>query len=326
MKALLCKKYGPIEDLVFEDIEADIPGPGQVSIRIHACGVNFPDTITIKGKDQYKPTLPFSPGGEYAGTIEALGDGVAGFNIGDRVLSGSVWGGFREIAVTSAHNTFRIPDSMDYTTASVFICAYGTAIHCLKDRAHLKSGETVAILGASGGVGSALIQVAKIMGARVIACASTQEKLDSCAQLGADELVNYSKEDLKVRLKELTGGRGVDVMCDPVGGDFSETALRATAWNGRFMVLGFTSGTIAKIPLNLPLLKGCSVIGVFWSTFTRHQPEQNRKNIQELLEYYESHGLRPYISKTYIFDEAIQALQDVEGRRAKGKIAVLIKE
>ncbi|MFT5182889.1 MAG: NADPH2:quinone reductase [Flavobacteriales bacterium] len=326
MKALLCKKYGSTDDLVFEDIEAGVPGPGQVSIRVYACGVNFPDTITIQGKDQYKPELPFSPGGEYAGTIEAIGKDVKGFSVGDRVLSGSVWGGFREVAVTSSHNTFLIPDPMDFVTASVFICAYGTAIHCLKDRAQLKAGETVAILGASGGVGSALIQVAKIMGARVIACASTQEKLDSCSQLGADELVNYSKEDLKSRLKELTDGKGVDVMCDPVGGDFSEIALRSTAWNGRFMVLGFTSGSIGKIPLNLPLLKGCAIVGVFWSTFTRRQPEQNRRNIDELLGYYASHGLRPFISNVYDFEDTIQALKDLEGRMVTGKISVLIKK
>ncbi len=194
----------------------------------------------------------------------------------------------------------------------------------MKDRAQLRAGETVAILGASGGVGSALIQVAKILGARVIACASTKEKLATCAQLGADELVNYSEVDLKVKLKELTGGKGVDVMCDPVGGKFSEIALRSTAWKGRFMVLGFTSGAIAQMPLNLPLLKGCSIIGVFWSTFTRREPEQNRRNIEELLGYFETHDLRPYISKTYTFKEAKQALKDVAERRASGKISVLL--
>jgi NADPH:quinone reductase len=324
MRALLCKAYGPPSSLKVEEVETPIPGVGEIAIEVEACGVNFPDTLTILGQDQYHPPLPFSPGGEYAGTVVALGQGVEEFAVGDRVLTGTVWGGMREVAVAPVRNSYKIPANMDFLTASVFLCAYGTAYHCLVDRARLQPGETMAVLGASGGVGSALIQVGKILGARVIACASTDEKLAYCTGLGADDVVNYTKEDLKTRLKELTGGGGVDVCCDPVGSDYSEAGLRATGWGGRFMVLGFTAGSIPKIPTNLPLLKGNSIMGVFWSTSTRKQPEQNRANTQRLLEFYQQGKLKPSVYKTYPLEDAPKALQDVLERKVQGKISILI--
>ncbi|MEM7104862.1 MAG: NADPH:quinone oxidoreductase family protein [Bacteroidota bacterium] len=325
MKAILCRQYGPPESLEYADIPPEKPGEGQVLIDVYYAGVNFPDTLVILGRDQYKPTLPFSPGGEISGTIKAIGPGVKGFEIGDRVFAGTVWGGYREQVVARANNTFKMPDTMDYLTASVFLATYGTAIHCLIDKANCKAGETVAVLGAAGGVGTAVIQVAKALGARVIACASTQEKLDYCKANGADELLNYREVDLKKTLKTLTDGKGVDIMCDPVGSDYSEPALRATAWKGRFMVLGFTAGLIAKIPLNLPLLKGNAIIGVFWSTFARRHPDENRKNVTRLLEMYEAGKLKPHVHKTFSLKDAPLALFEISNRKVKGKIALSLK-
>lgn len=323
MKAVMCRAYGLPESLSVEEIQREAPQKGQLLIETRACGVNFPDTLTIQGKDQYKPELPFSPGGEISGIVKEIGPGVEGFAVEDRVMSGIIWGGFREEVVVSAHNTHHMPADMDYDIGSVFLCAYGTAYHCLVDRARLRKGETLAVLGAAGGVGAALIQVGKLLGARVIACASTNEKLEVCRGLGADELINYSNVDLKNALKELTDGKGADVVCDPCGSDYTEPALRATAWGGRLMVLGFTAGAIAHIPLNLPLLKGCSVMGVFWSTFCRRQPDDNRQNIRQLVRWYGDGHLRPSIYRTYPLAEAKSALRDIMDRRVKGKIVLL---
>lgn len=323
MKAILCKAYGPPESLVYEDIPIENPDPGQIQVAVQAAGVNFPDNLLIRAKDQYRPELPFSPGGELAGIVTAIGSGVQGFKIGDRVFAGTVWGAFREVANVSAHNAFHMSPSMDFEQAATFICAYGTAIHCLKDRAKIKAGETLAVLGAAGGVGTAIIQVAKAMGAKVIACASTSEKLAQCKEVGADELINYQEEDLKARLKELTDNRGVDVIVDPVGSDFSEKALRAIAWGGRFMVVGFTAGEIAKIPANLVLLKGCSVIGVFWSTSTRKNPERNRRNIEQTKLWFEEGLLKPVIFARFRLQDVADALYMVSNRKAQGRLLIL---
>ncbi|MEO1714666.1 MAG: NADPH:quinone oxidoreductase family protein, partial [Bacteroidota bacterium] len=230
---------------------------------------------------------------------------------------------FREVVNVSAHNTFHMSPSMDFDQAATFICAYGTAVHCLKDRARLEAGQTLAVLGAAGGVGTAIIQVAKAMGARVIACASTPEKLAQCQENGADDLLNYSEEDLKSRLKELTNGKGVDVIVDPVGSDYSEQALRAIAWGGRFAVVGFTAGAIAHIPLNLVLLKGCELVGVFWSTSTRRNPPRNRRNIQQALDWFEAGLLRPVLFGRFPLPEVAKALRMVSNRKAQGRLVIL---
>ncbi|MEM6725067.1 MAG: NADPH:quinone oxidoreductase family protein [Bacteroidota bacterium] len=323
MKAILCKAYGPPESLVYEDIPIVPPQANEIQIDVQAAGVNFPDNLVILEKDQYKPKLPFSPGGELSGIVRAIGSEVEGFQIGDQVFSGTVWGAFREVVNVSAHNTFHMSPSMDFDHAATFICAFGTAVHCLKDRARLEAGQTLAVLGAAGGVGTAIIQVGKAMGARVIACASTPEKLAHCKAAGADELLNYSEEDLKTRLKELTDGQGVDVIVDPVGSDYSEQALRAIAWGGRFAVVGFTAGAIARIPLNLVLLKGCELVGVFWSTSTRRNTPRNRRNIQQALEWFESGLLRPVIYHRFALPEVAKALRMVSNRQAQGRLLIL---
>lgn len=326
MKALLCTSYGPASGLEFSEIDNPQLSEDQVLIDVSHCGLNFPDTLTIQGKDQYGPPMPFSPGGEFSGTVAEIGSAVDHLQVGDRVLAGTIWGGLREKAVASAYNVHKIPDSMEFETASVFIVTYGTAYHCLVDRARLQPGETVAVLGAAGGIGLAIVQIAKALGARVIACASTDEKLMVCKKSGADELVNYTNTDLKIALKELTGGKGVDVVCDPVGSEYSEQALRATAWRGRFMVLGFTAGQIAKIPLNLPLLKGNSVSGVFWSTFARLEPDLNRQNINALFKLWEDHKISPVVYKTYSFDLARAAFDDILERKVMGKVSIKVTE
>lgn len=324
MKALLCTSYGPASGLEFQDIVEPEIASDQVLIDVSHCGLNFPDTLTIQGKDQYGPPMPFSPGGEYSGVVASVGSEVDHVKVGDRVLAGTIWGGLREKAVAAAYNVHKLPDDMSFETASVFIVTYGTAYHCLVDRAQLQPGETVAVLGAAGGVGLAIVQVAKALGARVIACASSDERLEVCKRSGADEGINYSHEELKSRLKELTGGKGADVVCDPVGGEYSEKALRATAWQGRFMVLGFTAGQIAKIPLNLPLLKGNSINGVFWSTFARRQPEDNRHNVNALFELWKNGKLKPEVYQVYPFDQAREAFSDILERRVMGKVAIRV--
>src|SRR5262249_4554789 len=323
MKAVLCKAYGPPESLVVEDVASRAPGRGQVVIRVEACGVNFPDTLIIQGKYQFKPPMPFSPGSEVAGVVKAVGAGVESVKAGDRVIAFTGHGGFAEEVLAQAAQLIPMPESMDFTTASAFVMTYGTAHHALKDRAQLKPGETLLILGAAGGVGLAAVEIGKVLGAHVIAAASTDEKLDVCRQHGADETINYSTQDLKERVKALTAGNGVDVVFDPVGGDYSEAALRGMAWNGRFLVIGFTAGDIPRIPLNLPLLKGCSIVGVFWGSFTAREPKRSQEHLQELLSWFAAGKLKPRISGSYALDKAGQALSDMMNRKVKGKVVLL---
>jgi NADPH2:quinone reductase len=323
MKAVLCKEYGPPDKLSVESIAELKPGPGQVVVTVKACGVNFPDTLIIQGKYQFKPPFPFSPGSEIAGMVKETGEGVSNVKPGDRVMAFTGWGGFAEEVVAEAGEIISMPPGLDFTTASAFVLTYGTSHHALKDRAQLKAGETLLVLGAAGGVGLAAIEIGKIMGARVIAAASSQEKLDVCREHGADEFINYTTENLKDRLKALTGGKGVNVVYDPVGGGYSEVALRGMAWNGRFLVIGFTAGEIPRIPLNLPLLKGCAIVGVFWGSFTTHEPERNREHLQELLGWLKEGKLKPHISATYPLEGATQALQDMMDRKVKGKIVLV---
>ncbi|HFC05614.1 MAG TPA: NADPH:quinone oxidoreductase family protein, partial [Rhizobiales bacterium] len=260
MKAVICDHWAPYTDLKITDIEPPTAKPGQVIIDIKAIGLNFFDTLIVENRYQITPDLPFSPGGEIAGIVKEVGDHVIAFSPGDRVMAYVGYNGAREQLSVPAGKITPIPDNISFESAAGLSITYGTSLHALRDRASIRPRETLAVLGASGGVGQSAIEIGKVLGARVIACASSDEKLATCKQLGADELVNYQTQDLKTELKRLTGGKGVDVIYDPVGGDLSEQALRATAWNGRFLVIGFASGTIPKIPLNLTLLKGCQII------------------------------------------------------------------
>jgi NADPH2:quinone reductase len=326
MKAVLCKEYGPPDRLVVEECESPRPGPGEVLLAVRAAGVNFPDVLIIQNKYQFRPPLPFSPGGEVAGVVKALGEGVHGLRVGDRVIGSTGWGGFAEEVALDAARVIRIPDAMDFVTASAFLLTYGTSHHALKDRAQIRPGETLLVLGAAGGVGLAAVELGKVMGARVIAAASTPEKLAVCREHGADDAIDYAREDVKERVKQLTGGEGVDVVYDPVGGAFSEAALRATAWNGRFLVIGFAAGDIPKIPLNLVLLKGCQVVGVFWGAFTAREPERHRANVAELMDWYRAGKLKPHVSATYPLARAADALNDMVERRVMGKVVLLPEE
>lgn len=324
MKAVLCRRHGPPESLTFEDVPALEPGPKQVVIAVHAAGVNFPDTLIIEGKYQFKPAMPFSPGGEVAGVIARIGDEVDGLAVGQRVLAPLGWGGYAEEAIAEAWRVLPIPPSMDFATASAFALTYGTSHHALQDRAQLRSGETLLVLGAAGGVGLAAIEIGKAMGARVIAAASSDEKLAVCAAHGADDLIQYVRDDIRERIKEITGGRGIDVVYDPVGGSWSEPALRSMAWNGRFLVVGFAAGAIPSIPLNLPLLKGCAIVGVFWGAFARNEPERNARNMQQLFDWFEQGKVRPHICARFPLDRAADAMNAVANRTAKGKVVIVV--
>ncbi len=324
MKAVLCKAYGPPESLVIEEVEPLKPGRGQAVISVRACGVNFPDTLIIQGLYQVKPPLPFAPGGEVAGVVKEVGAGVENVRPGDRVIAFTAYGGFAEEVLAEAAALIPMPAEMDFETASAFVMTYGTDIHALKDRAQLQPGETLLVLGAAGGIGLAAVEIGKAMGAKVIAAASTEEKLAICRQHGADETINYSSEDLKERVKALTGGAGVDVIVDPVGGPYSEPALRGMAWNGRFLVIGFTAGEIPRIPLNLALLKGCSIVGVFWGSFAARDPQHNQENLRELLGWLQADKLRPRISARYPLERAADALNDIMRRKVTGKTVLVV--
>jgi NADPH2:quinone reductase len=323
MRAVLCKEFGPPESLVIGELPVPSAGPRQVVIAVHACGVNFPDLLMIQNKYQFKPPLPFAPGGEVAGRVTEVGAEVRGFAVGDRVLAPTGWGGFAEAVAVDAGHVIPIPDAMDFVSAAAFVFTYGTSHYALKDRAALQPGETLLVLGAAGGVGLAAVELGKVMGARVIAAASTDDKLAVCREHGADDVINYTTEDLKERIKALTGGAGADVIYDPVGGDFSEAALRATAWNGRFLVIGFAAGDIPRIPLNLILLKSCQVVGVFWGAFSGREPARNRANIDELLAWCVAGKIRPHVSATYPFERAAEALSALAARQVKGKVVLV---
>jgi NADPH2:quinone reductase len=323
MKAVLCKAFGPPESLAIEEVEPLKPGKGQVVISVKACGVNFPDALIIQGKYQSKPPFPFTPGSEVSGIVKELGEGVDIFKVGTHVMGFIGMGGFAEEVVADASQIIPMPHTLDFPTASAFLLTYGTSHHALKDRAQLQQRETLLVLGAAGGVGLAAVEIGKAMGARVIAAASSNEKLEVCKQHGADEVINYSTEDLRDRIKQLTGGKGIDVAFDPLGGDYSEPVLRSMAWGGRFLVIGFASGDIPRIPLNLPLLKACSIVGVFWGSFMERDPRHGRKNIQELITWMNEGKLKPHVSATYPLEHVADALNDLMERKVTGK-AVLV--
>jgi NADPH:quinone reductase len=322
MKAVLCKEWGLPGKLVVEDVPSPRPMRGQVVVSVKACGVNFPDTLIIQGKYQFKPEMPFSPGGEVAGVVKLIGEGVTRVKPGDRVIAFNTWGGFAEEMAVDADRTIPMPPAMDFVPASAFVLTYGTSYHALKDRAEIKAGETMLVLGAAGGVGLAAIQLAKAMGVRVIAAASSDAKLKVCRDNGADELINYGSEDLRARVKAITAGKGLDVVYDPVGGPYSEPALRDMAWKGRFLVVGFAAGDIPKVPLNLTLLKGCSIVGVFWGSFTKNEPEHNRENNWELMAMYAAGKIKPHIHATYPLERAAEALNEVLNKRVTGKVVL----
>jgi NADPH2:quinone reductase len=323
VKAVLCTRYGPPEQLTLAEVEPPTPGKRQALIAVKAAGVNFPDTLIIQGKYQLQPPLPFSPGSEVAGVVSAVGADVDPQLVGARVMAFTGFGAFAEQIICDANAVIPIPDDVEFTTAAAFGLTYATSYYALKDRAQLQSGETALVLGAGGGVGLAAVELAHTMGARVIAAASSDEKLASCRRYGADETINYTTEDLKERVKALTASKGADVVYDPVGGQYAEPALRGVAWNGRYLVVGFAAGDIPRIPLNLPLLKGCAIIGVFWGSFVARAPERNQANVRELLAWLAAGKIRPLISATYPLAEAATALTALLERRVTGKLVLV---
>lgn len=298
------------------------PGPGEVLVEVSAAALNFFDTLIIEGKYQFRPELPFSPGAEFAGRVLETGEGIEAFEPGDRVMGYVRWGAVRGAVITSEDDLVALPDEITDEAAAGLSVTYGTSLHAFRDRAHLEPGETVAVLGASGGVGLAAVEIAKAMGARVIACASSAEKLELARAHGADVLVNYAEEDLKTRLKQLTDGCGVDVVYDPVGGDLAEAALRATGWRGRYLVIGFAAGQIPKLPLNLVMLKGCDVLGVFWGDAIVREPEAHRDNMEQLLAWMREGRIRPHLHAVYPIEETAKALRELADRKVQGKVII----
>lgn len=325
MKAVLCKEFGPASSLVLEETPDPVAGDNQVVIDIHAAGVNFPDTLIIQGKYQIKPPFPFSPGGEAAGVVASVGKNVKHLKIGDRVMGLTGYGSFAEKVAADATKVLPMPDDMDFTTASGFSMTYGTSMHALAQRGELKPGETLLVLGASGGVGLAAVEIGKAMGARVIAAASSAEKLEVARNAGADELINYSEVSLKDAVKELTGGKGADVIYDPVGGDLFDEAVRSINWKGRLLVVGFASGRIPDFPVNLALLKGSSIVGVFWGSFAAREPQANLDNFRQLFAWYSEGKLKPLVSERFPLGDFEQALELLSSRKAVGKVVMQVR-
>ncbi|MCG8414063.1 MAG: NADPH:quinone oxidoreductase family protein [Pseudomonadales bacterium] len=325
MKAVLCKAYGPPEDLVMGEVPDLEPGEGEAVIEVYAASLNFPDGLQIQGKYQFQPPMPFTPGSEVGGIIKSLGPGFEGFNVGDRVMAIPGIGGLAEQVLVKPDSVHRIPDNMDFKTAAGFAMVYTTSYHALKQRAQLQPGETLLVLGASGGVGITAVELGKVMGARVIAAASTEEKLDFVRQFNPDETINYGDGELKEKVKELTGGRGADVIYDPVGGDLFDQCCRCINWNGRLLVIGFTSGRIPEYKANLALLKGSSMVGVFLGRFRKEEPSEYQKNFDELLSMYEEGKLNPLVTQVFPGEQFVEAFNVFTQRRAMGKVTVEFK-
>ena len=333
MKALLCKEFGPPETLSYEDVDDPVISPGKVIVDIYSASVNFPDVLIIEDKYQFKPSLPFSPGGEASGIISEIGEGVDGFIVGDRVIVSAGWGCFVEKILVDPSALTSIPDSMDFDTAASILMTYGTSHHALKDRADLKKGDSLLVLGAAGGVGLAAVEIGNAIGAHVIAAASTEEKVQICRDHGAKDGLVYKtgsldrdeQKSLSNQIKDLTAGLGANVIYDPVGGDYAEPSLRAIAWEGRYLVVGFAAGYIPKIPLNLALLKGCQIVGVFWGAFKAQFQDQHNDNVADLLKMYDDGHLKPHISGVYDLSNGAKAIKDLAERKAKGKIVVKVK-
>jgi NADPH2:quinone reductase len=324
MKAVLCTHFGPADALQVADIEAPHAGPGEALVRVKAVALNFFDTLLIAGKYQHKPPFPFSPGAEFAGLVESVGSGVADIAPGDRVIGYSGWGAARERVAVGVQRLVKIPPELDFERAAGLTVTYGTTLYALRERADLKPGETLAVLGASGGTGVASIELGKVMGARVIACASSDDKLDFARKHGADETVNYDREDLRTALKRLGGERGLDVVYDPVGGRYAEPALRSLGWLGRYLVVGFAAGEIPKIPLNLALLKSCDIRGVSWGAWTSREPSKQRALMTDILQWTATGKLSGHVQAVYPLTEIAAALEVLAARKAMGKIVLRV--
>lgn len=320
MRALICSELGPAEKLSVREMPDPQPGRGEVVLDVRAAGLNFPDTLIVQGNYQFRPDLPFVPGGEAAGVVSAVGDDAKRFSEGDEVIAMAVSGAFAEKWAVDANAVIPKPASLDFEHAAGFGLTYGTSYYALKQRAKLQPGESLLVMGAAGGVGSSAVDIGRALGARVIAAASTDEKLSYATRLGADEVINYSTEDLRDRIRELTDGIGIDVVYDPVGGDLAESALRSMAWNGRFLVVGFAAGSIPEIPLNLPLLKGVSIVGVFWGAWTKRDPAGLVSNFAELFAMVDDGRLNPQVSAAYPLERYVEAFGALTGRKAKGKV------
>ncbi|EYB69114.1 zinc-binding alcohol dehydrogenase [Deinococcus phoenicis] len=322
MRALICTAFAEPEALTVQTVPDPTPGPGEVVLDVQAAGVNYPDALMVMGQYQVRPPLPFTPGAEAAGVVSAVGEGVTHLRPGQRAVAFTGTGAFAEKLLAPAAVVMPLPDGLDLDVAAGLPLAYGTSMHALVDRAQLREGETLLVLGAAGGVGLAAVMIGKALGARVIAAASTGEKLDLCREHGADETLNYGAEDLRERLKALTGGQGPDVIFDPVGGALAEPAFRSIGWGGRYLVVGFTGGEIPRLPLNLPLLKGASLVGVFWGEFARRDPRGNARNMARLLGWVADGTLRPLVSERYPLERTPEALRALLERRVTGKVVV----
>ena len=323
MKALRCHAFGPLEGLTLDDIPPPVPGRNQVVVAVKAAGVNFPDVLLVEGKYQMEPDLPFTPGAEFAGIVKVIGAGVMHVRSGDAVMGCVSYGAFAEEVLADATGVVSLPTDADPVAAAVLQIAYGTALHALRDRAHIVAGETLLVLGAGGGVGLAAVRIGKLLGATVIAAASTEAKLETCRGEGANDTINYEAGDLRERVRALTDGRGVDVVYDPVGGSYAASALRCVAWNGRYLVIGFAAGDIPKVALNLPLLKGYSIVGVFWGEFARRDPAANAANMRRLMGWVASGELTPLVSARYPLSRAGDALAALTRREVTGKVVIV---
>jgi NADPH2:quinone reductase len=324
MRAVLARRHGPPETLSIEDLPALVPAAGEVVVAVHAAAVNFPDTLIIEDKYQIKPPLPFSPGGEVAGTVKALGEGVTGFRVGDPVIAACRYGGYAEEVRITPDRLVPLPPGVAMEAAAALMMTYGTTQYALTDCAKLQPGETLLVLGAAGGTGLSAIELGRQMGARVIAAASSEEKLALCRERGAEDTILYTPQNLKDEIRRLTGGKGVDVVYDPVGGDYAEPAVRGMAWGGRYLVIGFTAG-IPKLPLNLPLLKGCSIVGVFYGAFAKLFPQRYAELRAELVQWLAEGKVRPAVTARYPLEQAAEALRVVAARKALGKIVLTTK-
>lgn len=322
MRAVLCREFGPPESLKVEEIAPPEPDEGQVAIAVHAAGVNFADTLIIEGKYQDKPPMPFSPGMEAAGVVSKVGPGVTGLKEGDRVTAMLGYGGFAEEALAPASGTLKIPDSMDFVDAAGFPVAYGTSHVALRHRGDLTAGETLLVHGAAGGVGLTAVQIGRVLGANVIGTARSQDKLDIARTNGAKHVIDYAEEDIRTRVLEITEKRGADVIYDPVGGDVFDASLRCIAWEGRILVIGFAGGRIPQAPANYLLVKNCSVVGVFWGAYRKHNPRLIDESFDELFGWYDDGLLRPHVSNTFELDEVADAMQMMLERKSTGKIVI----
>lgn len=322
MKAVVCEAWGLPDTLVVRELPEVVPEAGKVAIKVEAAGVNFPDVLIIQNKYQFKPELPFTPGGELAGTVTAVGEGVTQYKPGDRVIAFVGQGAFAQQIAVPEKSVMPMPPGMDFDTAAAITLTYGTSHHAVVDRAQLKAGETMLVLGAAGGVGLAAIEIGKALGARVIAAASSDEKLEICKQHGADATINYSTQDLREAIKATTDGKGPDVIYDPVGGIYAEPAFRSIGWRGRYLVIGFANGEIPKLPLNLTLLKGASLVGVFWGEYVRREPKANLAAMRELMGWLAEGKIRPHISGRYALADTPKALNDMAARKVTGKVVI----